>query len=346
MENDTTENPSTFIAEVETFLTYKIAYYINQYWFPILVPIGLVGNTLSFLVMIKPNNRKVSTCIYMAAISVNDNLMMDLALYNWLFYVVEIHEFNLWSCKFAAYLVNFCLQCSTYQVLAMTVDKYIAIKWPHRAVIHSTPRKARAICCAVIVCTLCYNIPHIFATNAVGDQCLVYVVGGILTKRYSWITFLVNGIIPFSMLIYMNFVIVQTVRNSRKMFRTSAASKGTGKDQGQETRQKNMKSAENQLTIMLLLVTILFTILLIPAYIRFIYLTFVKRDTPSKIASSLLFFQITFKLYTTNNGINFFLYCISGKKFRNDLKGIFCGVGKPIDAKTTSKSEPQTLSST
>ena len=33
-----------------------------------------------------------------------------------------------------------------------------------------------------------------------------------------------------------------------------------------------MKSAENQLTIMLLLVTLLFSILLIPTYIRFIYL--------------------------------------------------------------------------
>ena len=78
MKIDATEYLSTFIAEVETFLTYKIASYINQYWFPILVPIGLLGNTLSFLVMIKPNNKKVSTCIYMAAIRVNDNFMMCL----------------------------------------------------------------------------------------------------------------------------------------------------------------------------------------------------------------------------------------------------------------------------
>ena len=178
----------------------------------------------------------------------------------------------------------------------------------------------------------------------IGNQCLVYVVGGILTKLYSYITFVINGIIPFSMLIHMNFVIVQTVRSSRKMFRTSATSKGTGKDQGQDKRQKTMKSAENQLTVMLLLVTILFTVLLIPAYIRFIYLTFVQRNTPSKYASSMLFFQITYKLYTTNSGINFFLYCISGKKFRDDLKEIFCSVGKPSDLYdgTTSKSELQT----
>ena len=49
-----------------------------------------------------------------------------------------------------------------------------------------------------------------------------------------------------------------------------------------DTRQRNMKSAENQLTIMLLLVTMLFLILFFPAYIRFIYSTFVGRETPSK----------------------------------------------------------------
>ena len=64
--NDTAEELQIFMAEVETYKTYKIASYINIYWFPILVPIGLVGNSLSFLVMIQPNNRKMSTCIYMA----------------------------------------------------------------------------------------------------------------------------------------------------------------------------------------------------------------------------------------------------------------------------------------
>ena len=246
MDIDTTGNPSTFMAEVETFLTYKIAVYINQYWFPILVPMGLVGNTLSILVMIKPNNRKVSTCIYMAAISINDNLMMCFALYNWLFSVVKMHEGIILGCKLAAYLVNFYLQCSTYQVLAMTVDKYIAIKWPHRASIHSTPRRTRTISCVVILCTLCYNIPHIFASDLIGDQCLVYIVGGLLTKVYSWITFVINGIIPFSMLMHMNFIIVKTVRSSRKMFRTNAVSKVTEKGQGQETKQKSNETKSNE----------------------------------------------------------------------------------------------------
>ena len=80
-ESHTTEDTKitttdTFMAEVETYIAFEIATTLSVYWFPILVPIGLVGNNLSFLVMIKPNNRKMSTCIYMAVLSVNDNLMM------------------------------------------------------------------------------------------------------------------------------------------------------------------------------------------------------------------------------------------------------------------------------
>ena len=114
----------------------------------------------------------------------------------------------------------------------------------------------------------------------------------------------------------MNYVIVNTVRSSRKMFGANDT------NTGMETRQRTMKSAENQLTIMLILVTTLFLILLCPTYFRFIYLVFAKRDTPIEYAKSMLIYQITSKLYTTNSGVNFLLYCISGKKFRNDLKEI------------------------
>ena len=68
----------------------------------------------------------------------------------------------------------------------------------------------------------------------------------------------------------MNYPIVKTVRNSRKMFRTDHI------NTGMDSRQKSMKSAENQLKIMLLLVTTLFFILLCPADFRFIYLLFAK----------------------------------------------------------------------
>ena len=323
-ENEMTTK-HTFMDQVESYATFKIASFIDKYWFPVLLPIGFLGNALSFLVMTKPNNRKMSTCIYMAAISINDNLMMCLLSYHALVVVVfKNNEYHSTECKIIDFLGLFTLQNSTFQVLAMTIDKYIAIKWPHRAAKYSTPRRAKVITVGLSLCALCYNGPHLFLSRVIGGQCIAYSVDILITKVYSWFSFVLNAIIPFKLLIHMNYVIVKTVRNSRKMFTENDTTTGTAKNQGMEARQKQMKNAENQLTIMLLLVTTLFLILLCPTYIRFIYLSFVKMDTPLKYANSMFFFQISFKLYATNGGINFLLYCISGKKFRNDLKERLC----------------------
>ena len=325
MENNTNNteevsNADSFMEEVQTYLTFKIASYIAFYWMPILIPIGFLGNTLSFLVMIKPSNRKMSTCIYMAAISVNDNIMMILVLYAWLVTVVKVHEVHPMECTLVGYLTFIAMQNSTIQVLAMTFDKYIAIRWPHKAAIHSTPRRAKRTISGVTSCVCIYNIPHLFFTKMVGDVCIGYAVGGTITQIYSWMSFVLNAVISFVLLIYMNCVIIKRVRSSHKMF-GGTEGQGELKDQG-KSRQNKMKNTENQLTVMLLLVTTLFLILMIPTYIRFLYTTFVTRDTPPKYASLMLFYHVSQKLYNTNNGINFFLYCISGQKFRNDLKEI------------------------
>ena len=329
---------NTFLEEVEVYTIYKIATFINNYWFPVLIPIGLVGNILSFLVMTKPNNRKMSTCIYMAAISVNDNIMMCICLHDYLVSSVQIHKWTSNECKLNVFVTLFALQNSTFQILSMTLDKYIAIKWPHRAATYSTPRRAKIIVVALCVSICIYNIPHFFISGIIGNQCSAYGTSSVISQVYSWLSFVLNAIIPFTLLIHMNYVIVKTVRNSRICFRSNDTNRGM------EGRQKTMKSAEKQLTIMLLLVTSLFLILLCPTYIRFIYLSFAKRDTPLGYAMAVFIFQMTYKLYTSNSGVNFFLYCMSGQKFRNDLKEILCCYGNSHLSFISRKDESQSTS--
>ena len=158
-----------------------------------------------------------------------------------------------------------------------------------------------------------------------GSKCRAYAVGGIILEIFTWINFLNNGIIPISMLIYMNYVIVHTIKNSGKLLgSTSEFKDASHSKKGMDTRQRKIKSAENQLTIILLLVTTLFIVLQIPTYARYIYITFVTEDTPSKFSGSILFLIISYALMVTNNGINFFLYCTSGQKFPHDLKEMLC----------------------
>ena len=255
------EDGSTFMEQVRTYITFKIATVLATYWFPILVPIGLIGNSLSFAVMTKQNNRKMSTCKYMAAININDNILMYICSHEYLVSVLQIHRWNITECKFIAFGALFTVQNCTYLILAMTIDKYIAIKWPHKAATYSTPRRARMIVIGVYESVFIYNIPHFFLSNIIAGLCSGYAIRSLTTSIYSWFSFVLNAVIPFTMLIYMNFVIVKTVRN-RKSLRNSST--------GSDRRQGMMKDAEHQLTIMLLMVTTGFLVLLFPPYARFI----------------------------------------------------------------------------
>ena len=182
----------------------------------------------------------------------------------------------------------------------------------------------------VYTAVVIYNIPHVFMSKLKGDVCVAYSAGGAIAKFYSWLSFVLNAIIPFTLLLYMNYIIIKKVQSSRKMFGNmevngqSNEHKPHGDNSANQRRQKSMKNTENQLTIMLLLVTTLFLILMIPTYIRFLYTTFVGTETPVKYANMMFFYHVSHKLYFTNNGINFFLYCISGQKFRDDLKELLC----------------------
>ena len=124
----------------------------------------------------------------------------------------------------------------------MTIDKYIAIKWPHKASTYSTPRRAKVIIFTIVTSVAMYNLPHFFMTALVAGEGYGYSVKSTLTKVYSWFTIVINAVIPFTLLIHMNYVIVKIVSKSRKMFGGGVGTVGL------ETRQKSMKNAENQLT--------------------------------------------------------------------------------------------------
>ena len=74
---------------------------------------------------------------------------------------------------------------------------------------------------------------------------------------------------------------------------------------------------------MLLLVTFAFLIFYIPGISMVFYINYIHGTTPYFYASQHFVFHFGEKSYFSNHAINFFLYVISGQKFRNDLVKLF-----------------------
>ena len=77
---------------------------------------------------------------------------------------------------------------------------------------------------------------------------------------------------------------------------------------------------------MLFLVTIALLLLTSTQYVRYIVASSVDyNSSPEAYASFFLLIHMSNKLFVTNYSINFFMYVISGTKFRTDLHKLFFG---------------------
>ena len=215
-------------------------------------------------------------------------------------------------CAAVAYIWNTGVQYGTYIICAMTFGKYFAVRYPHKAASFSTPRATKLTIATLFISCIIYNVPRLFSTKISSiSQCDAYQ-GGKWTIYYYWLSFTVNGIIPLCLLIVLNVMIINEVRKRNKQFNNPSQGRGT------------MKSAEKQLTVMSILVTSAFLLLTTPLYIfQMLSFTINWSISPRKYAHYLLISILTSELYYTNSSVNFFLYCISGSKFRNDFKILF-----------------------
>ena len=291
----------------------QVGLVISLYWIPVFFPIGFITNILSLLVMRMKHNRHLSTATYMSIIAFSDNLKLCWALHNWFGrrYKPAFYS-TTWMCKLLVYNSKFFSIFSAYEIVLMTLDKVIAIKMPHKSKSLSTPLRARKMSMLNIFITavVCLPIFHHTSIVPMTKQCKRYVQNAWYVTVYVYTSILIYPLIPMILLSAINAVIIKTVWE-RKTLNFG----GT---------KNNTKSSEMQMTVMLILVSLLFVILTMPMELRANYYHFVEVNTPEQEATSFFLFHLTRELYNTNFGINFFLYLISGRKFRSDLLTLCC----------------------
>ena len=257
-------------------------------------------------------------------------------------YLNQVHDVQFppdqyWHCTLAMTVVKTTLLCSTSLTIAMTFERFYGIIKPHKAASFNTVKKVKKIILCVALFSIVYNVPHLFITSVKGKSCIPFGNGKQVFYGlfYYWLSLIVNYIIPFILLIKLNSVIIHTLRN-RPMVGVTCQGQSQGQNEGQRPK---VKSSEKHIYVILLLVTFGFLILSTPSYVFcLLQMVYNYNRTPSSSAAYHLFMQIAGNMNYTNSGINFFLYVLSGRKFRSDLVKLFnsCGTNRPNLSKSTS----------
>ena len=200
----------------------------------------------------------------------------------------------------------------------MTFERFYSIIRPHKAASFNTVKRARVVIVCIVVIIGLYSLPHLYMTVPDGNICVPYALGmdHLAGKVYYWSDIFIGFAFPFIALLIMNSVIIYTLCKRSSLLLT--------KSEAQTRNSAKLRSSEKQIIIMLLLVTFGFLILMTPSYGMMSYTAFVNfSSSPKLYAGFFLFASIGQKTFYTNFGINFYLYVISGSKFRSDLLKLF-----------------------
>ena len=235
-------------------------------------------------------------------------------------------------CIWSSTVIGVSSHVSMYLIVVMTFERFYSILRPHKAASFNTIKRAKITISCIILVSIVYTVPHLFITSASGRTCVNFLKGmKYLSGRiYFFVDQVVSVGIPFISLLVMNCVIIYNLYKRPKFLTNKSLEEGQNEDQCQGQSQghsqghRNTRHPEKQIITMLLVVTFSYLILMIPAYSMLFYIQFVDfRSSPKLYAGFYLFSAIGRRSYFTNFGINFYLYVISGQKFRKDLIRLF-----------------------
>ena len=223
-------------------------------------------------------------------------------------------------CRVANAILLASTLCSTLFILSMTFGRFYSIIQPHKAASFNTFKKAKITICGIVLFSFSYNFPHFIFTLQDGKKCVPYgkVLDYAIGQFYYWFSTVISFFLPFVLLLIMNSVIIHTLRK-----RSDTVHQGQGQGQNERESSKS-KTSETQIYVILLLITFGFLILTTPNYAMFLYaILYDFEQSPKAFAGYHLFYNVIRQTYYTNHAINFYLYVISGQKFRTDLVKLF-----------------------
>ena len=234
---------------------------------------------------------------------------------------IDITRNQYWFCAVKLTIEYSAIFSSVLFVLSMTFERFYSIIKPHKAALVNTVKRAKITITCIVILSISYNFPHLYTSSDFGRQCMSHVnaATNIYIRIYFWSWICVAFVIPFILLLSMNSVIIHTLQKRSSNILTS---ENQGADHGNKDSKKS-KQSEKQIYTMLLLVSFTFLILYTPVNVLVLHINFFTGSTPSFFGGQHLFFHVSEKLLYTSHGINFFLYVLSGQKFRADLIKLF-----------------------
>lgn len=308
--NKTEESEYSAFYEQSQFITGLILY-------PLCCIPGIIGNTLTLIVLTQKTMR-TSTNAFLGALAMSDMIKL---LNDLIYFIVLLIGRTYPSVAktafgyiypYAHFVFNLAACVSSWLIVSVAAERYIMVCHAAQAKTLCTRRVAIIVSGTIYVCMTLLAIPSVIRYKTVSchdphhNKTVYNIVvtdlwmNETFVVAYNWTQNLLRSVIPFLVLIILNTYIINALR---------------------KTRANRRFSARNRITFMLIMVIVVFVVCITPDAIMSTCFGFGYYDANLLVKGIR---EFTDTLLTVNAALNFVLYCLFNKIFRDHFRTIFC----------------------
>ncbi|XP_035702636.1 uncharacterized protein LOC110842246 isoform X2 [Folsomia candida] len=246
---------STSSSSLDGFTIQELKYLTYGIIWPSICALGMLGNVLNLIVLNQPN-MKGTAYIYMRGYS-SAALMAIVVAIPFAVRVLFHNEVGPWSSLYQAffhtylelYLGNSCLGIGVMMLVALTMERFVAVCHPEKSRAMQGSKKAYIIIASIPILTLIAHSPHMMRFSLV--QCQSedglekyqgkenqQFLSSTLYLVYKWFISLIFRLIPTILLAYLNLRIIVAYRRTcaRRRLMTGKTSRDESKKFAEESR--------------------------------------------------------------------------------------------------------------
>jgi hypothetical protein len=312
-----------------TCLTYDFV--IEAVMMGIFCIFGFVGNSLSMICLSKDKS-KTATPFLLISLEIADTFFLITVVI--LRVLTSIYQYTLWPESmqgmfpyFGSYVFPLALianMATNYLTILVTVNRYISVCRPYEASNLCSVQQARKQVVVVWILCILYNIPRFF--ESVVDTRYSPVTGEnktrsfptemTLNKVYQYVYgsamyFIFFFLIPLITLIILNYKLIYALRETQKR-------------RAKLLTHDSHSRSEDDITITLIVVVLVFLISQTPALITQVLLSSMHRRDTTCPTAVYYYFRLSDLLVVANSASNFIIYCFCSKRFRQILIQLVC----------------------
>ncbi|CAG5134443.1 unnamed protein product [Candidula unifasciata] len=308
----------------------------------ILFLFGTVGNILILFMLRTLRLGRTSMHVFLRALAVSDLCVLYTGLLRWWMvwsFGVDLRNQHTLLCKVHTWMVYVALYVSAWLLVFMTLERTCSACLPHRVNTFCTKRRACFLIAFIVIFQVCMQSHFLFGmTLAENNDTGEFNKSGkfndsrkltcleisqeyhfFIHNVYPLVDLVLLSLIPFILVILGNVVIIwKTFLSLRTAARLNLTS-----NKSANLRRRRASS----MTIILVCLSALFLLTTSPTCVFNMWERGVGGPDAMVAAMGSAKYELVWAIVSIvmycNNTFNFYLYCLSGRKFRNEIRRQF-----------------------